>query len=80
MINQVKKEIIRVQTSEGNYVDHSLYYLVAREGTEIKPATADSTYLSYQGNLLNGYTFDSSKTPIWFDLTNLVRGFREGAA
>lgn len=80
LIDQVKKEIIRVQTSEGNYVDHNLYYLVAREGTEIKPAISDSIYLSYQGNLLNGFTFDSSKAPIWFDLTNLVRGFREGAS
>ena len=80
LINQVKKEIIRIQTSEGNFVDHNLYYLIAREGIGIKPATSDSIYLSYEGNLLNGYSFDSSKTPIWFDLTQLVRGFREGAS
>ena len=28
--------------------------------------------------MLNGQVFDSSKTPIWFDLSEVVRGFKEG--
>jgi len=80
LINQVKKEIIRIQTSEDTYVNHNLYYLIAREGSGKNPATPDSTYLSYEGTLLNGYSFDSSKSPIWFDLTQVVRGFREGVS
>ena len=78
LINQVKKEVIRVRTSDGSFIDHSLYYLIAREGTGQHPASVDSTYLSYEGQLLNGQVFDSSKTPIWFDLSEVVRGFKEG--
>ena len=71
--------MVRVRTSEGNFIDHTLYYLVVREGSGASPAVVDSTYLSYQGSLLNGVVFDESTTPIWFDLTSLVRGFKEGA-
>ena len=28
---------------------------------------------------MNGFSFDSSTTPVWFDLTQVVQGFREGA-
>lgn len=79
LINQVKKEIVSVRTSNNTFVDHTIYYLIAREGSGKNPAVVDSTYLSYEGLLLNGFTFDSSKTPVWFDLTQLVQGFREGA-
>lgn len=77
--SQVSKQVISVKTADGNFIDHSLYYLIAREGTGISPATVDSTYLSYEGLLLNKTVFDSSSTPVWFDLTSVVRGFREGA-
>ena len=79
LINQVKKEVIRVLTSDGDYIDHSLYYLVAREGVGSHPAKVDSTYLSYEGVLMDGTVFDFSNTPVWFDLTSVVRGFKEGA-
>ncbi|MDA9572066.1 hypothetical protein N9R44_01705 [Flavobacteriaceae bacterium] len=80
LINQVKKEIVRIKISEDTYVDHSLYYLIAREGTGKAPAVVDSTYLSYEGSLLDGFSFDSSAAPVWFDLTQVVRGFKEGAS
>jgi len=79
LINQVRKEVISVITADGRFIDHNLYYLIAREGTGISPATVDSTYLSYEGLLLDKSVFDSSSTPVWFDLTSVVRGFREGA-
>ena len=79
LINQVRKEVISVITADGSFIDHNLYYLIAREGTGISPATVDSTYLSYEGLLLDKSVFDSSSTPVWFDLTSVVRGFREGA-
>ena len=78
LINQVRKEVISVITADGSFIDHNLYYLIAREGTGISPATVDSTYLSYEGLLLDKNVFDSSSTPVWFDLTSVVRGFREG--
>ena len=78
LINQVKKNIINVRISEGSYVDHPIYTLIAREGNGQSPSVVDSTYVSYKGLLLNKSTFDESFTPIWFDLTSVVRGFREG--
>ena len=79
LLNQVKKEVISVRTTDDTFVDHTLYYLIAREGTGLNPSEVDSTYLSYEGVLLNGFSFDSSTTPVWFDLTQVVQGFREGA-
>jgi FKBP-type peptidyl-prolyl cis-trans isomerase FkpA len=78
LIEQVKKEIIRVKISDGSFVDHPIYTLIAREGIGSAPSSVDSTYLSYEGILLNKTRFDRSFAPIWFDLTGLVRGFREG--
>ena len=78
LINQVKKTNIRIKNNEGDFVDHPLYTLVAREGIGEIPTKVDSTYLSYEGILLNKNTFDRSIAPIWFDLTSVVRGFREG--
>ena len=59
-------------------MNHNLYYLIAREGIGKSPASVDSTFQSYEGSLLNGNVFDSNKNSIWFDLTQVVRGFREG--
>ena len=77
LIGQVKKNSIRVKISNGSFVIHDLYYLVAREGIGQSPSSVDSTYLSYEGSLLNGNVFDQSTNPVWFDLTQVVRGFRE---
>ena len=77
LISQVKKNSIRVKISNGSFVNHDLYYLVAREGIGKSPSSVDSTYLSYEGSLLNGNVFDQSTRPVWFDLTQVVRGFRE---
>ena len=78
LISQVEKKIIRVKTSDGSFVNHNLYYLIAREGIGKSPASVDSTFQSYEGSLLNGNVFDSNQNSIWFDLTQVVRGFREG--
>ena len=66
-------------------VDHTLYYLIAREGMEEAPTVADSTFLTYRGQLLNNRDFDGSfEQPIWFDLARIqgplqgARGFTEG--
>ncbi len=61
-------------------ITHTLYYLEARKGSEngLSPTIADSTFVRYEGSLLDGDVFDSSNSPIWFDLTRLVRGFTNG--
>lgn len=79
LLEQVKKRVISVKKSDGTFVDHNLYVLIAKEGTGIHPASVDSTFVTYEGQLLNGTVFDMSNTPVWFDLSNrVVRGFREG--
>ena len=69
-------------------IQHKFYYLSARVGESDQTITiADSTYVRYEGSLLNGSVFDGSLTiPIWFDLARIqgplqgTRGFTEGVA
>lgn len=60
-------------------VEYTLYYLVEREGNmqERQPKFADSTLITYQGITIDNKSFDLSPNPIWFDLTQTVRGFYE---
>lgn len=78
LMNQVQQKDVLVSTSGGDEVLHTLYYLVIREGIGKRPEVVDSTYLSYEGSLLNGNVFDSRDFPVWLDLAGVVRGFREG--
>jgi hypothetical protein len=66
-------------------VEHTLYYLIAREGMGVNPTVADSGYITYRGTLLDNRDFDGSFTqPVWFDLARIqgplqgARGFTEG--
>ncbi len=68
LIDQVSSRVIIVEDSDGNEVEHTLYYLVARQGVGENPTVADSALVRYSGSLLNGSQFDSSNVPIWFDL------------
>ncbi|AFU69843.1 hypothetical protein P700755_003186 [Psychroflexus torquis ATCC 700755] len=61
-------------------VEFKLYYLKFREGAESvrTPTFADSVLVTYRGfSLFNNQTFDGSPNPLWFDLTNNIRGFYE---
>jgi hypothetical protein len=59
-------------------VEYKLYYLKVREGLGETPTFGDSTFVRYTGMLINQNEFDSSPLPIWFQLPNVVQGFREG--
>ncbi|MEO0528447.1 MAG: hypothetical protein AAFZ89_14535 [Bacteroidota bacterium] len=66
-------------------VPHKFYYLEAREGPGASPSIADSSFVRFEGSLLNGEVFDgSTAVPVWFDLGRLqgpgqgARGFTEG--
>ena len=93
LIQQVDSAIINISSSEFSLPDneedipHQYYYLNARPGIENKdnPSVADSTFVRYEGKLLNGTSFDGSTTsPVWFDLARIqaplqgFRGFSEG--
>ena len=56
-------------------VDYTIYLLKVREGAGAQPKFSDSTFVTYQGELLNGTRFDGSSTPLWFDLVSTIPGF-----
>tara|TARA_B100001250_G_scaffold366236_1_gene347503 strand:- start:14110 stop:14904 length:795 start_codon:yes stop_codon:yes gene_type:complete len=77
LIDKVLKKNIPIESSNGT-INHVLYYLPINSGVGENPTIVDSVYVSYKGSLLDGSVFDQSITPIWFDLTGVVRGFKEG--
>ncbi len=76
LIDQITSRVITI-SDDDNDVEHTLYYLIAREGGGDNPTVADSTFVRYKGNLLDGSLFDSRNVPFWFDLLTVVRGVRE---
>ncbi|MCB7480957.1 FKBP-type peptidyl-prolyl cis-trans isomerase [Christiangramia sediminis] len=86
------KLITKTINNEG--VDQQLYILKVREGVGAKPKFADSTLVTYEGQLLTSDVFDGNlKTPVWFSLVaylarnatgsfaprgGTVKGFNEG--
>ena len=59
-------------------VDYNIYVLKVREGVGEQPTFADSTLVTYRGELLDHSTFDNAKTPVWFDQLSLIDGFTQG--
>ena len=90
----IESEKLLTKTVNHQGVDQQLYVLVEREGEGQKPSYADSTFVTYQGQLLNESVFDSNlKTPLWFSLTpyyarqangsvsavgGIIKGFQQG--
>ncbi len=82
LIDMVETSQIPVTDSDGDITQHTLYHLIANQGSRIedKPSVVDSVYLSYEGKLLDGQVFDSRTSPVWFDNTSVVSGFRNGVS
>lgn len=65
-------------------IEYKLYYLTVREGLGSSLHELDRAIVSYNGLLPNRESFDSSPTPISFNLTTIggiagvVQGFRDG--
>ena len=74
LLDQVEFKLV----TDAEDVEYKLYYLKVREGLGDTPTFGDSTYVTYKGTLINQNIFDSSPVPIWFQLPNVVQGFREG--
>lgn len=94
---QVLTEVVKVSSTDLNLpseetdIEHTLYYLIAREGIGNQATAKDSVYLNYRGKRLDGTVFDSRLgSPTWFDLPGTlsetvqvppaVTGFRNGVA
>ncbi len=81
---QLKSEVIIILSSafgrdDGEEVEHTLYYLVAREGdTDNKPTIGDNTVLQFEGSLFDGTLFDASTTPTSLYLSSTLRGYGNG--
>ncbi|MDT8415958.1 MAG: hypothetical protein RQ735_11355 [Flavobacteriaceae bacterium] len=71
LIDLVEKKTFAIDSVTLNY-----YVLKAREGVNKRPNFVDSTLVNFRGTLLNSNLFDSNANPIWFDLTQVVVGFR----
>ncbi|MGS0524514.1 hypothetical protein ACU8V7_04215 [Zobellia nedashkovskayae] len=78
---QVTSETVKVtgNTGDGDEdVSHTYYYLIAKEGAGGSPTYADSTFVKYEGTLLNGDRFDGTDNYIWQYLPNTIRGYAQG--
>lgn len=66
--------------SDDEVAEHTLYYLVARQGaSENTPTIGDNVVLRYEGSRLDGTLFDaSSNQPVTFNLSAVVQGFGNG--
>lgn len=68
-------------------VDHKLYFIKLEEGlgnTDVdsdpnndNPTKLDSIYASYKGYKTDLTSFDEASTPVWFQLEQVVQGWRE---
>ncbi|MBZ9731214.1 hypothetical protein LB467_16095 [Salegentibacter sp. JZCK2] len=73
-----EEENLMMKTVVRNDIEYNMYVLKVREGEGQQPKFTDSTLVSYRGELLNLNAFDNANTPVWFDLTTLIKGFSEG--
>lgn len=85
LIDQVSTMTIAVSSETFNLdedvtVDHTLYYLAAREGIGESPTVGDSTLVAYEGQLLSGEIFDSNITYTWQYLPFFLRGYAAGVS
>ncbi len=66
-------------TEEKN-ISHTYYVLKAREGAGGQPTVADSTFVRFEGSLLDGSVFDSTSSFNWLYLPGFLSGFYNGVA
>jgi FKBP-type peptidyl-prolyl cis-trans isomerase FkpA len=74
--DQIETKTIELNDKNGNKVPNKMYFLIVREGVGESPSQVDSTFVTYKGTFLNRKVFDSRELPLWFDLTQVIRGFR----
>lgn len=70
----IESDLLEAKTVTSDSVDYTIYILKVREGVGEQPTFADSTFVSYDGELLSGISFDNTVNPVWFDLVTIVPG------
>ena len=60
-------------------VTHTMYYLEARKGTgNLSPTIADSTFVTFEGQLLDGIIFQPLIQPSWQGTVGFLKGYISG--
>jgi hypothetical protein len=85
LIQDVQSLTIEVSSKDFNIddnetVSHTLYYLIARQGEGESPTAADSTFIRYEGSLLNGDLFDATSDYTWQYLPFFLRGYSQAVS
>lgn len=87
--NQVQKKVLKLKDIHGNYVSHTMYYLILEEGQGQQASVADVSYVVYKGQMLSGKVFEENtiaSASNWIDLlgtsstSGTIFGFREAVA
>ena len=55
-----------------------LYYQLLTDGTGAAPSSCSVVSVTYKGSLTNGNVFEKVTTPVVFDLTTLITGWKNG--
>lgn len=91
LFDKVKTVELDIYDANNSKVRHKLYYLAVQEGTGKQSTIADSVFVAYKGQLLNGKVFDKTvgyTRSNWMDLlgdksqynSGSVPGFREAVS
>lgn len=73
----IESELLEPKTVVRDDIEYTIYILKVQEGEKQQPKFSDSTLVSYRGELLNRRRFDNATTPVWFDLVQIIPGFRQ---
>ncbi|MDO4880315.1 MAG: hypothetical protein Q3983_03465 [Capnocytophaga sp.] len=87
----LKKKTLKVRITDNSYLDHTMYYIIFKEGTGEQATVADRSYVLYKGQTLKNKVFENAKKLTqnnWFDLlgdrtrnnNGMIYGFREAVA
>src|SRR5689334_21411224 len=74
-IQQVKNYLT---DSNINATQHcsGLFYTIDDPGTGTKPTVCNNVAVTYEGKLTDGTRFDGTSTPVVFNLSGLITGFK----
>ena len=74
--NSLLIDIVETHTTTYFEVEYEYYVLkINQGGSEVSPNFSDKVRVSYEGNLMDDTVFDSSASPVDFDLTSTIAGW-----
>ena len=55
-----------------------IFYVVDIQGNGATPQVCSNVTVNYEGKLTNGTVFDASSSPVTFNLSQVIKGFKNG--